>query len=49
MIPYGLQRKMRQAPFETNRRLAVATGQARRPVTLERSPEDDGEVEATAR
>jgi hypothetical protein len=51
MIPYGLQGRMRRAPFESHDRRTVlaGTGGRRRPVVLERIPDDDSTVEATAR
>jgi hypothetical protein len=52
MIPYGLQGRMRRAPFESHRRPAVPPGDAgsrRFPVVLEPIPEDDSQLEATAR
>lgn len=50
MIPYGLQGRMRRAPFESHRRPGVAAGTAERrhPALLEHI-RDDGTVEATAR
>jgi hypothetical protein len=51
MIPYGLQGRMRRAPFESHGRRTVPAGRAgqRRPVALERIPDDDSTVETTAR
>ncbi|MCA1846824.1 MAG: hypothetical protein LC792_27240 [Actinobacteria bacterium] len=51
MIPFGLQRRLRRAPFQSCRPAAATgeAGQRRSPLVVERVPEDDSEVQAAAR